>query len=164
MNNPARVPASSEHPSGESPALRAQRDFVHAVEEHHLARLAELVPNDVPVEHYFARGVYARTAFLRKGSASTGRIHKFSQINVVLSGDISVLTENGEIRLRAGAVVVSPPGTKRLVFAHEDTVWMTILGTHESDVKKIEAEFLVDTEQEYQRHLEALHGKVLELA
>lgn len=140
--------------------LRAHREAVLAVEN----EMRKIEPRTIEVKHHFAHGVYAREVFLPKGTLATGKIHKYTQVNIVSQGDISVLTENGEIRLTAPATVISPPGTKRLVYAHEDTVWTTILGSHETDVAKLEAELVVDTEEEYQQHVELLHGKLLEIA
>jgi hypothetical protein len=83
---------------------------------------------EMPVCHHFSRGVYARELFIPKGTVLTGRIHKYSQINILAMGDISVLTENGIERVQAPTIIVSPPGTKRAGYAHEDTIWITVCG------------------------------------
>lgn len=49
------------------------------------------------------------------------------------------MTEQGGVeRLTGTCTMVSPPGTKRALFAHEDTVWTTVHVTDETDLKKIE--------------------------
>jgi hypothetical protein len=104
---------------------------------------------DLPVTHHFSHGVYARELFIPKDTILTGKIHKFSQFNVLLKGEISVLTENGIERVKAPFTVVSPPGTKRIAYAHEDCVWITVHGTHETDVEKIESQFVAQSDAEY---------------
>ena len=104
------------------------------------AALMELPQVEMPLTHRFSRGVYARELFIPKGTVLVGRIHKYSQINVCLRGDISVLTESGIKRVQGGFVVESPAGSKRAGYAHEDTVWMTICGTDTTDVDVLEDE------------------------
>jgi hypothetical protein len=104
---------------------------------------------DLPLEHIFSDGVYARKLFIPKGVMLTGQIHKYQQLNILLMGDISVLVGDEVKRLQAPFIVVSPPGTKRIAYAHEDTIWLTILATRETDVAKIEHHFVVNSEQEY---------------
>jgi quercetin dioxygenase-like cupin family protein len=106
-------------------------------------------PDTWPVVHHFSQGVYGRELFIPKGHYLTGHIHKFTHLNVLVSGDISVLTEEGVKRVRPPFVVVSPAGTKRIAYAHEDTRWLTVHGTHETDVKLIEEVFIAHTEQEF---------------
>ena len=49
---------------------------------------------------------------------------------------------------------LSPPGTKRIAFAHTDCTWTTIHGTHETDLEKIENHFIAETDAEYSAFLE----------
>lgn len=112
------------------------------------------------VKHHFSPGVYARELFIPKGTLLTGKIHKFAQLNIMSQGDMSVLTEDGVKRVQAPFTIVSPPGTKRIAYAHEDTVWTTILATEETDPDEIEREFVADTEQDYVAFLE---GRIAQL-
>lgn len=121
------------------------REKVNAFEE-----LLKAYPAvEMPVTDHFSEGVYARELFIPKGTTLTGKIHKFTNLNIMISGELSVLTEDGVKRIKAPFVVTSPPGTKRVAYAHEDTRWITIHGTHETDVDKIETEFIAQSELEY---------------
>lgn len=104
---------------------------------------------DIPIEHFFCEGVYARKMTMPKDAAVVGKIHLHSQINILSKGDVSVVTENGLIRMKAGDHMVCPKGSKRAFYAHEESVWTVILRTDETDVEKIEDEFVVETEQQY---------------
>lgn len=114
---------------------------------------------DLPVKHYFSEGVYARELFIPKGTVLTGKIHKYTNFNIMSQGELSVLTESGIVRIKAPFTVVSPPGTRRVAYAHEDTIWTTIHGTYETDVDKIEEKFIAQTYQEYLEYCKALEDK-----
>ena len=100
------------------------RGVIRAFEEQ-LAAMPQAL-DAMPLFHHFADGLYGRELHVPAGCMLTGAIHKREHFNLVLKGDISVLTEDGPMRVRAPAVLVSKPGIKRLGFAHEDTVWLTI--------------------------------------
>lgn len=100
------------------------RGVIHATEEQ-MSKLPQVLA-DMPLFHHFATGLYARELHIPAGVMVTGAIHKAEHLNLVLKGDISVLTEDGPKRIKAPAILVSKPGTKRLGFAHEDTVWLTV--------------------------------------
>lgn len=136
---------------------RTHRDRLHAIDD--LIR-AHCELKTIDVKHHFAHGVYAREMFMPKGTLVSGKIHKFSQVNILSAGEVSVLTEDGEIRLTAPATIVAPAGTKRLLYAHEDVTWTTIIGTHETDVDKIEDALVVSSEDEYSLHLAAQNKPV----
>lgn len=97
---------------------------------------------EIKTTHYFSDGIYAREIFIPKGTLLTGKIHKTEHMNICSQGDISVLTENGIKRIKAPFTMSCRPGTKRVGYAHEDTVWTTIHGTHETDLKMLESELI----------------------
>lgn len=121
------------------------RDKVNAFED--LARTQEQVP--IETKHYFSKDVYAREVFIPKGLILTGHIHKYTNLNIISKGKIRVLIDDKLVTFEAPATIVSPPGTKRVVHALEDTVWTTIHGTNETDIDIIEQTFIAHTEAEY---------------
>lgn len=146
-----------------APALAQREHLAHEMRERVFALEAamrrELPLLDLPVRHYFSHGVYARELFIPKGTVLTGKIHKFPQLNIMSQGELSVLTEQGIVRVKAPFTVVSPAGTKRVAYAHEDTVWTTIHGTTLEDVEEIEKVFIAQTEQEYLDFCASLEDK-----
>lgn len=111
-----------------------------------------------PLKHYYSPGVYARELTIPAGTLLTGRIHKYAQLNILSGGEIDVLTHEGMKRVKAPFTIVSPPGTKRIAYAHTECVWTTILHTNEIDPDLIEAEFTVSTEREF---VEFVHAQQL---
>lgn len=80
-----------------------------------------------PLTHVFADGVYIREIFIPKGILGVGKIHKHSHGNFLMKGEVSVFTEGGGIeRIKAPCSMVSMPGTKRVVYTHEDSIWITV--------------------------------------
>ncbi len=104
---------------------------------------------ELKVVHHFSHGVVARELHIPAGVDLTGRIHKFANLNTLSKGIMDIATENGVVRVEAPYTVVSPPGTKRAATTITDCVWTTYLGTNETDIDKIEAEFTTNSEQEY---------------
>jgi hypothetical protein len=82
----------------------------------------------LPIEaiHHFADGLYAREITIVAGTILTGKVHSTEHLNIVSQGRIAVWTEDGMKIVAAPCTLVSRPGTKRVGFALEDTVWTTI--------------------------------------
>lgn len=124
---------------------RELRDRIHEFE----SEIRKLPPVDCPIKHHFSEGIYAREMFIPKGTVVTGKIHKYENLNIMSKGKLSIRTESGVITVEAPFTVVSPPGTKRIAYAHEDSIWTTIHATSERDVKIIEQYFVAQNEEEY---------------
>lgn len=112
----------------------------------------------IPLRHYFSDGVYAREITIPKDVLCTGAVHKYTNLNILSKGDISVMTEDGVKRVQAPFTIVSPPGTKRIAYAHEECVWTTILRTDLTDPDEIEDRFVCATDQEYLEFKQSLLG------
>ena len=90
-----------------------------------------------PLKHTIAGGLYIREIFMPKGQLMTTGIHKKEHPFFVLKGDVSVLTENGTNRIKAPYNNVTKPGTKRIIYMHEDTVWITVHATEKESIPEI---------------------------
>lgn len=104
---------------------------------------------EIAIKHYFSEGLYAREMFIPKGVMLTGKIHKYTQLNILSKGEMSVLIDNDVVRVKAPYTFVAKAGSKRVFLAHEDSIWTVVHGTNETDLDKIEAHFIAETEQEY---------------
>jgi len=116
-----------------------------------LKQASLLLPQvEVPVQHYFARGICAREMRVPKGVTITGKIHKYSTVDVLLQGSILVVTQTGELqKLEAPLVIESAPGMSKAGYVLEDLRWITFHGTHETDIDKMVAEQVVNTYEQY---------------
>jgi hypothetical protein len=132
------------------------RDAIMALEQ----QILGCVQAEMPVEHFFAKGLYARSLSIPKHCVLTGAIHKHEHVNILAKGDITVVTEDGPKRIQAPYVMVSRPGTKRAGFAHEDCVWITVHACDETEVDKAEAALVTNDYDEWLR-LEQCHSQSL---
>ena len=97
---------------------------------------------DMPLHHSFGEGIYVREIFMPAGKLVISKIHKKAHPYFVLKGVLSVLTEEGPKLIRAPYYGMTPAGTKRVLYIHEDTVWITVHATDETDIEKIEEEII----------------------
>jgi hypothetical protein len=122
------------------------RAKIMALEERMLALPAEAEAEpgaprrvELTVRHHFSPGIYMRELHIPKGVTLTGAIHKTEHLNILSQGLLSVWTEDGMKTLTASTVIKSMPGIKRVGFALEDSVWITVHHnpTEERDVEKL---------------------------
>lgn len=143
------APVQRQHPWEREQVIRLEAAAKALPAEAHI---------DIPLEHHFCEGVYARKMTMPADSYVGGKIHLHSQINILSKGHVTAITDKGRVEMFAGDHIVCPEGSKRAFYAHEESVWTVILRCDETDVEKIEQEFVVETEQQYlesQKRIEA---------
>ena len=124
------------------PDTKRFRDKICLFEEK-LSRLPGSTFGDCfPLKHTFATGLYIREITMPKGALLTSKIHKITHPYFVLSGEVSVITEKGKVRIKAPYSGITLAGTKRILYIHEETVWVTVHKTDETDLEKIEEEII----------------------
>lgn len=104
---------------------------------------------ELKVIHHFSKDVYARELHIPAGTTLTGKIHKFDNLNILSKGKLQVLIDDEIVTVEAPFTVVSPAGTKRIAHALTDCIWTTIHGTNETDLDKIESQFIAKSENEW---------------
>lgn len=117
---------------------------------------------DVPVQHHFAPGVYMRQMDAAAGTLVVSKMHRTEHMNILLKGSLTVATEDGIQLMTAPCVLKSMPGTKRIGYFHEDSSWITVHPTEETDLEKIEQQVIVP-DDEIDQFLTSLPGKVKEI-
>lgn len=95
-----------------------------------------------PVKHSFGEGCYVREWNSPPGMLVVSKLHKIAHPYFILEGDISVATEDGLQRIKAPHYGITPAGTKRVLYTHSQTKWVTVHVTEETDIEKIEAEII----------------------
>ena len=79
----------------------------------------------MPLVHIFTPGLYVRQIQIPAGTILTSMRHKTEHPFVILSGIIDVQSENENIRYQGPCIGVTHPGTKRVLYAQTDTIWLT---------------------------------------
>ena len=88
--------------------------------------MAQFPQVEQPLTHHFNEGQYAREIFNPKGSLIVTKTHKQGNFSFIPSGRLLVISEEGQKELRGGMFFATKPGTKRLIYALEDTRFVTI--------------------------------------
>jgi hypothetical protein len=97
---------------------------------------------DCPVVHRFGPGLYIREVTLPAGALSIGHAQTTEHLNVMLTGRVSIVDENGKVKeLVAPLTFVGQPGRK-VGYIHETVIWQNIYATTETNVEKLESMFL----------------------
>ena len=84
------------------------------------AELLKLPQVDLPIDHAFCAGMYARTMHIPANTILTGAVHREESFFLVRKGDLIVSTDDGPKRLSAGDMSISKIGTKRAGIALTD--------------------------------------------
>lgn len=138
---------------------RTYIDVVRGVQDQ-LSQSPDLI--DVPVQHHFAPGVYMRQMDAAAGTLVVSKMHRTEHMNILVKGSLTVATEDGIQLMTAPCVLKSMPGTKRIGYFHEDSSWITVHPTEETDLEKIEQQVIVP-DDEIDQFLASLPGKVKEI-
>jgi hypothetical protein len=115
-----------------------------------------------PLHHSFGEGCYVREIFNPKGMLLVTKIHKIAHPFFLLSGEMSILTETGEKRIKAPHYGITPAGTKRIIYAHEDCVFVTVHVTNETDLEKIEDEIISKSFEDFEQYKNS-HKQIIEV-
>jgi hypothetical protein len=119
------------------------KNFRHSVMV--LQREHEQLPQvECPLVHYFANGACVREATIPADTIVIGKIHRHETINILLKGEITVVTEHGTMRLKAPCTFVSPPNTKKAAYTHSEVIWSNVFATVCTDIKEIERQMVYD--------------------
>ena len=97
------------------------RENIEALE----AELKKHPQAEIPITHLHFGGIYARIIVIPAETLLTGAIHKHDHIDVMISGDITVSSDDGKKRMTGFNIFPGAAGKKRAGFAHEDTYWVT---------------------------------------
>ena len=104
-----------------------------------------------PLKHSFADGCYIREIFNPKGELLITKIHKVSHPFFLLKGDMTILMEDGIKRIKAPHYGITPAGTKRIIYCHEDCMFVTVHATKLTDIDKIEEEVIAKDFDEFDK-------------
>jgi hypothetical protein len=109
----------------------------------------------VPIRHFFMDGVYVREMTMYKDTIVVGAIHKHLHMCFLLTGKITVVNEEETVDHIAPCFIVSTPGIKRVLYAHEDSIWYN---THKNpsdteDVEELERDIVAISYKEYEEYI-----------
>lgn len=108
-----------------------------------------------PLKHTFADGIYVRQMNMNKGSVVVGAIHKHLHVWFLLTGHISVVTEDDTEDYIAPCYVVATPGTKRVIRANEESIFVNVHKnpTNSQDISFLEKDIVAKDFKEYEEYI-----------
>ena len=104
--------------------------------------LSQAPQSELPLRHYFSKGVYVREIFMGAGTIVIGKIHKTEHLNILQRGKVSIYDESGVFTLQGPITFSSGAGVQKVLYIHEDTTWSTVHVTDETDLVKLESELI----------------------
>ena len=104
--------------------------------------ISKLPQYEPETRHYFHGGMYCREVFRHAGVLVVGKVHKKEHFYMIVSGIVSITTDDGAIEVAGPYLFQSKPGTKRAVYAHTDTLCMTFHRTDSLTVEEAETELV----------------------
>lgn len=106
------------------------------------AQLLQLPQVECPVLHHFGPGVYIREVRMPAGTFAIGHRQKEPHLNVLLSGKVAMLGEDGVPRVVSAPLMYSGSPGRKMGYILEDVVWQNIYSTDETNIEKLEERFL----------------------
>jgi len=120
--------------------LRGADEFVDHL-EWWITKNLEPCPHHVA--HLFVPGFYLRQCLCPAGVLGTTKIHKTKHPYIVTHGRIAVWSLNDGYKVvEAPHCGITQPGTRRVFYAFEDTLWTTVHATTLTDPGEIEREII----------------------
>jgi quercetin dioxygenase-like cupin family protein len=106
---------------------------------------------ELPIKHDFADQLYLRQMTMQEGQFVVGAIHNHKHIWFLMKGKITV-NDNGEIIDHiAPCYMVSEPGSQRIIYAHEHSIFVNVHKnpSNNKDIKSLEEELVSMTIEEF---------------
>ena len=131
------------------------QDTINSIDElavHILAKVAsgELNSAETPLTHYHTKELYGRRIIVPAGCLFTTRVHKTDHISVAFRGRITMLNAEGESQeVIAPDMFITPAGTHRVVYVHEEVEFATIHYCEEQDDDNVVELLSFNTMTEY---------------
>jgi hypothetical protein len=137
------------------------KDFINKIEALENAmlasddiRIAKGNSDMFPLKHSFSEGVYIREMFMPKGGLVIGKLYKISHTWFLLSGELEVATDEGGEYYIGPCYVNAPEGTKRVLHAVSDVIFVNVYPNPENitDTNKLEEILTCPSYKEYEEY------------
>jgi len=106
---------------------------------------------DIPIKHSFADQIYIRQMDMKQGQFVIGAIHNHQHAWFLMKGRVLINNNGEEIEHIAPCYTVSEPGSKRLIYALEDSIFVNVHKnpSNTKDIEKLEKEIVSFTIEKF---------------
>ena len=111
--------------------------------------------DNFPLKHTFADSIYIRQMDMKADSMVIGAIHNHLHAWFLLTGHLAVVTEGSTEEFIAPCYVLATPGSKRVIYAMEDSIFVNIHKNPNNikDIDELESEIVSKTFEEYEQYI-----------
>ena len=93
-------------------------------------------------KHQFADGQYIRTITMPAKTFFISKVHLQNHPFFIMTGELLILSEGNVEKIKAPHYGVTTTGTQRVLYIHEECVFVTVHCTDKLDLKEIEEEVI----------------------
>lgn len=92
---------------------------------------------DLHIEHHFTDGMYARKMTIPKNALVPTHRHVYDHFSVLASGKVMVTVDDMSQIYSAPAIIAIKKGQSHTIRAFEESVWICMHATTETDIGRI---------------------------
>ncbi len=99
---------------------------------------------EIPIKHLFADQIYIRQMEMKQGQIVVGAIHNHLHAWFLMKGRVLINNNGEKIEHIAPCYTVSQPGSKRFIYALEDSIFVNVHKnpSNTKDIEKLEKEIV----------------------
>ena len=112
-----------------------------------------VVTEQLPITHNFADQIYLRQMNMSKDQLVVGAFHNHKHIWFLMTGRVSIKSNEEIVEHVAPCYTVSEPGTQRFIYAHEDSIFINIHKNpnNTTNIKELEKTIVSLNKKEYEK-------------
>jgi len=112
-----------------------------------------VVTEQLPITHNFADQIYLRQMNMSKDQLVVGAFHNHKHIWFLMTGRVSIKSDEKIVEHVAPCYTVSEPGTQRFIYAHEDSIFINIHKNpnNTTNIKELEKTIVSLNKEEYEK-------------
>ena len=112
------------------------------------------VIDEIPITHKFADQLYIRQMDMKAGQIVVGAIHNHLHVWFLMTGRVLINNNGNKIEHIAPCYTVSKPGSRRVIYAVEDSIFINVHKnpTNTKDIKKLEQEIVSMTPEQFKNN------------
>tara|TARA_R110002012_G_scaffold238407_1_gene412231 strand:+ start:880 stop:1323 length:444 start_codon:yes stop_codon:yes gene_type:complete len=112
------------------------------------------VIDEIPITHKFADQLYIRQMDMKAGQIVVGAIHNHLHVWFLMTGRVLINNNGNKIEHIAPCYTVSKPGSRRVIYAVEDSIFINVHKnpTNTKDIKKLEKEIVSMTPEQFKNN------------
>jgi hypothetical protein len=112
------------------------------------------VIDEIPITHKFADQLYIRQMDMKAGQIVVGAIHNHLHVWFLMTGRVLINNNGNKIEHIAPCYTVSKPGSRRVIYAVEDSIFINVHKnpTNTKDIKELEKEIVSMTPEQFKNN------------